>query len=90
MIGLVVFGTMLIVLFGGLRRARHLLASAHRRDLIPWVMGIQFGLVGYLLASLFLHGDYIRYFWLIVGFAASSSVLAEEQYRRATESKFIH
>jgi hypothetical protein len=40
-----------------------------------------------MLASIFLHSDYVRYFWLIIAFAAASSVMAEEQYRRMTERK---
>jgi O-antigen ligase len=89
-IGIAVFGTMLVVLFMGMWRAKQLLVSIGRHDLVPWVMGIRYGLIAYLLASLFLHADYIRYFWLTVAFAASSSVVAESLYRRATEDKFIH
>jgi O-antigen ligase len=86
-IGIFVFTMMMIVIFMGLRRAKNLLKISNRPDLIPWVTGIQYSLVAYMLASIFLHSDYVRYFWLIIAFAAASSVMAEEQYRRMTERK---
>jgi O-antigen ligase len=88
-LGIVVFLIMLAVLFINLQRAKHLLIEMRRSSLNTWVNGIQYGFVAYLLASFFLHGDYIRYFWLIVGFVSASSVMAEEMYRNHTEAKTL-
>ncbi len=40
------------------------------------VISLMFGFVGYLITSLFLHGDYIRYFWLLVAIAVAAKHIA--------------
>lgn len=86
-IGVTVFGAILLVLYTGLHRAKKFFVHIQRYDLIPWVSGVKYGLTGYLLASLFLHADYIRYLWLIIAFAAATTVLASEKYRRFSQSQ---
>ncbi len=86
-LGVISFSAMLVALFVGMRRARRMLLTIHRADLIGWVNGIQYGLMGYLVASLFLHSDYVRYFWLIVGLSASCLVMAQAQKARVSNSK---
>lgn len=80
--GLLSFSAMLAALFAGMRRARRMLRSINRDDLVGWVLGLQYGLIGFLLASIFLHSDYIRYFWLLVGLCASCIVVAQTQKAR--------
>jgi hypothetical protein len=53
-----------------------------RTDLIPWVSALQLGLVSYLLTSIFLHGDYSRYLWLLIAFAAACTVMTEALVRQ--------
>ncbi|MFC1959482.1 O-antigen ligase family protein [Chloroflexota bacterium] len=77
-LGILTFITMLIVVFVGTRRAKKLVASINRADLHPWISAVQYSLTGYLLTSIFLHGDYTRYLWLIIALAVSCSVLAEQ------------
>lgn len=81
-VGLVVFGAMIAALFLGMHYAKRTLRTLGRVDLVGWVNGIQFGLIGYLSASLFLHADYIRYFWLIAGLAASCHIVSQTQKER--------
>jgi len=40
------------------------------------VTGLQYGFTSYLITSIFLHGDYIRYFWFMLAAALSSEVVA--------------
>lgn len=89
-IGLSIFLLMLFVVFRGGFEAKRLLRQAERQDLIPRVTGIQLGLAGYLVASIFLHGDYERYFWLIIGFNLASLVMATKQlelYKKRMEQR---
>jgi putative inorganic carbon (HCO3(-)) transporter len=88
-VGITVFSIMQITLFVSVQRAKKRLGSSQRSDLIPWVNGIQYGLIAYLLASLFLHADYIRYFWLIVGLTASCSVIANSQDTPSSEEETV-
>lgn len=80
-VGIIAFGWMLIILFMGSQQAKVMMRQIKREDLVSWISGIQLGLVGYLLASIFLHGDYSRYFWMAVAFVASTTVMAEAQVR---------
>jgi hypothetical protein len=38
--------------------------------------GVQLALIGYLVSSLFLHGHFPRYLWLLFGFCAALYRLA--------------
>lgn len=91
-VGVVAFSTLLAALFLGMHNAKRTLRTLQRADLAGWVNGIQFGLIGYLTASLFLHADFIRYFWLIVGLSASchvvSQTLKERHVRQQIASDF--
>ena len=62
----------------GLRRARKKLEVINanpewRRGLIA----IQMSLIAFLMGSIFLHGAYIRYLWLLVALSAVGIHLAE-------------
>lgn len=69
--GLIVFGTALATCFLYLRRAR----LAFRRDgdaaSAALATGVQLALIGYLVSSLFLHGHFPRYLWLLFGLCAA-------------------
>lgn len=55
------------------RRAFH---EAGDRPMAARTTAVALGLVGYLASSLFLHGAFQRYLWLLVGLAAALHVLA--------------
>jgi O-antigen ligase len=88
-IGLGIYILMLIVLFTGLARARRQLRSIERTDLIPWVSAVQYSVASYLFTSLFLHDDYSRYLWMIVGLAAATTAMTESLVKQhnLSESK---
>lgn len=81
-VGLIVFAAMVGVVFRQLFEAKRLLRIVGDEHLIPGVSGIQFGLIGYLICSIFLHLNYERYFWLIVALALGCSVMAQEKFRQ--------
>jgi len=70
--GLAPFVLALAVCFEYLWRARRSWLAEGDESSAGLATGCAIGLGGYLLAGLFLHGDFIRYWWLAVGFAAAS------------------
>ncbi len=81
-IGLFAFSLMYLLIFRSLWIARKQLIQIGRRDLVPWITGLAFGLLGYLLTSIFLHDDYVRYLRLMMGLALSASALSEALVRQ--------
>lgn len=71
LVGLVVFALALAVCFVYLWRARNALRAAADLSSAGLATGCSIALGGYFLTSLFLHGDFIRYWWLMVGFAGA-------------------
>jgi putative inorganic carbon (HCO3(-)) transporter len=68
----VLFGTLLL----GLARVRDKMRKQNRfRDWIPWLASIQISITAYLVSSLFLHGDYIRYLWILVALGTAALYL---------------
>jgi len=66
--GIITFTGMLLTLLIGLPRARKRSKSSHRNSLREQrnLTAVLMSLIAFLLASVFLHGAYIRYLWLIV------------------------
>jgi O-antigen ligase len=92
MVGIVAFVIMMFAILKGLQNAKRNVNAIARQDLLPWISGIQYGLVAYLISSIFLHGSNIRYFWLIISFALATSVMVEQlmvdhQRRRREQSQ---
>jgi O-antigen ligase len=88
-VGEAAFATVLATVFLTLRQAKKLLFSVHRDDLAAWVTGVQFGVLSFLLTSIFLHGAYSRYMWLIISVAAGANIMAKkvvDQHRRQPTS----
>ncbi|MDO8752699.1 MAG: O-antigen ligase family protein, partial [Anaerolineales bacterium] len=44
----------------------------------PWISAIQLTIIGYLISSIFLHGEYLRFFWIFTALALSAIQLTEE------------
>lgn len=66
------------------------LIAIGRADLIPWVRAVQLGFLSYLMTSVFLHDDWVRFFRLGLAIMASSAVVAnsvivEHQNRKQLE-----
>jgi O-antigen ligase len=69
LIGVVVFGGIVVGAFGSTRRARSALVDAGADHTAQLVEGVRNALVGYLVASLFLHAAYPQMLWLLLAFA---------------------
>lgn len=72
--GIIAFGAVLIAAFGSLGRVRAG-PSSGVHDLRGLARAFQIALAGYLVSSLFLHGDFERYLWLLLGMAGAMDLL---------------
>ncbi len=86
LVGLLTFGILLWVMFQGLQRANQIFASLHEKDYQGMVNSFTVGMFGYLVASLFLHGAYPRFFWLLFGIALALPQIA--QYEKEVRVEF--
>jgi len=71
--GFIAFAGAIGSLFIALGKAR-LAAAADLRlhDWLPWLNAMQVSLIAYLVAATFLHGAYIRYFWILVALTVTA------------------
>ncbi|MEA2149728.1 MAG: hypothetical protein QOD69_1558 [Solirubrobacteraceae bacterium] len=74
--GLALFAAVIGLTLGGLRGARRRWLAAGRPELADGATALLVGLIGYLVAGLFLSLAYDRYFWLIVGLAGAAAVIS--------------
>ena len=75
-VGLLLFAGAVVVCVTNLWRSRSALLTANAGSSAGLVTGCVIALAGYLLTSVFLHGHFIRYWWLLIGFAAAAQKLA--------------
>ncbi|HEU5319991.1 MAG TPA: O-antigen ligase family protein, partial [Methylomirabilota bacterium] len=61
-----VFALLLLTVFGCLTRAARLRGSAPADEVAGWAEGLRSGLVGYLVAGLFISAQYEKILWLVV------------------------
>lgn len=76
LVGLVLFVSILAVTLWRARSAIRLFVKAGDRQSASMVTSLALGLVGYLTSSLFLHGHYIRYLWLLVALIVAANHVA--------------
>lgn len=80
-VGLAVFCAAAVAAFVGLRRARATLLAQGDFTSADLARAFEIALVGYLVSSVFLHGHFQRYLWLLFGFAAAVRLMAREETR---------
>ena len=71
--GLIAFIGLFMSLIAGLYKTRR---QSKRfdppADWSTWLVSLQIGVIAYLTTSIFLHGDFIRYLWLLVALGATA------------------
>lgn len=87
LLGLVTFGGAIAIALAALFRARRTLLARGEHANAALVTAIAFGIIGYLVASLFLHAGYPRYLWLFLGLASAAIGLTEEERRRSASPR---
>lgn len=77
MVGLVSFLALLLTAFLTLHDP--VFQRPENRDLRPYARAFVLGLAGYLVAALFLHGQFQRPFWLVLGLTAALHTIARRR-----------
>lgn len=79
LVGLGAFGVTVLVVLGVLARARRRFLDVGDEGLADLSAALALGVVGYLASSLFLHGHFLRYLWLLFGLAVACDLLARRR-----------
>jgi putative inorganic carbon (HCO3(-)) transporter len=77
--GLAVFAAVVAISLAGFRSAFRELSASGERELAGLAKAFEIALIGYLVSSLFLHGHFQRYLWLLFAFSAAFARLAAPQ-----------
>lgn len=67
--GVFLFGLIFYLTFRGLLRSETLLLKGNETRLADIPVAVLASLAGYMASALFLHGAYIRYYWVLIGIA---------------------
>ena len=87
LLGLVAFGLLLGGLFHGLKNAGQNFAKADLADGTHIVNALRVSILAYLVGSMFLHGAYPRFFWLLVGVAFGAARVADLEVAGSAETE---
>lgn len=85
-LGLITFGTMVLLVFGHLRRAELAYFSAGHELHAALASALAIALLGFLVSSLFLHGHFQRYLWVLLGLSAALAAAAPVVNEARSES----
>lgn len=77
LVGIGAFALMIGAIFTAVRRSYNKLNTIGREDLKPWIKGLAFGTIGYLLTSIFLHDAYSHYLRISLALTLSSTVIVD-------------
>ncbi len=60
---------------------KRIVLLAQGQSLLPWISSLQIAITGYLVSATFLHGAYIRYFWILIALSMTLVQLVDENFR---------
>jgi len=78
-----IVGSLLVALSKTVKSIEHL---PQYQTWYPWINALQVAILGYLVAAFFLHGAYIRYFWILVSLSMTAIQLTDEMQKKAKQS----
>ena len=92
MVGLFAFAIMIVVTFATIKSARDRFRRAEMFDYANMVTGFGVALIGYLVAAIFIHAAFPRFFYLLIGIglaldALAKNEIAEQQVRSSFLAK---
>lgn len=89
-VGIISFLGFCAFLLIGLYRIRRTITPLLKfQNWVPWISAMQLSIIGYLITSAFLHGGFIRYFWVFVALALSAIQLTEEMIIKPDHSQSL-
>jgi hypothetical protein len=74
-----------VAAFAALRRAQFAFRARGETAAAGLAVAFQIALAGYLVSSLFLHGSFPRYLWMLFGFAVALDLLSRREPAVAAE-----
>lgn len=82
--GILTFAGLFTVLLVGLTQARrHVQRLNQDTDWATWLMSLQMAITSYLMSSIFLHGDFIRFLFFLVALGAAAIHLTDRLEKSA-------
>ena len=78
-LGLIVFGSVCVIIFQRLIGAENLLSAAGKRDDASLLWALRLSLIGYFICGIFLHAAFPRYMWLLLGLAMVMPQVAQNE-----------
>ncbi len=88
-IGLIAFMAIVILGYRSILKARKKLIEGGMLDYADMVTGFAVALTGYMIAAVFIHGAYARYFYLLIGIAFALPILVENIQVKAEKSDVL-
>ena len=85
-LGLISFSAIVSFTYWSLWRAEKSYSRLGRKDFADLTVALSSGLTAYLIAALFLHDAYVRYFWVLIGVAWAAASIAEQAHHSARQS----
>jgi putative inorganic carbon (hco3(-)) transporter len=85
LVGLGAFGLIVWFMFSRLHRAYHDLIKIGKAEYSSMVFALAVGTIGYLVAALFLHSSYPRFFWLLFAIGVATFQLARNEVKAKAE-----
>ncbi|HEX8683208.1 MAG TPA: O-antigen ligase family protein [Ardenticatenaceae bacterium] len=79
LLGVITFGLLMWGMFHRIWTARQLFFQANLKDDGSMVVALGVGIVGYLIAAIFLHGAFPRYLYLLFGIAMATPQIARHE-----------
>jgi O-antigen ligase len=92
-IGLMAFSSIFLALFVGMARARRLARKWLLHDYPGWplwMMAVQMSIIAYLLAGIFLHGDFLRTLWFLVALGVSAIHITDNLTKQYTQQPALN
>ncbi|MCC6259656.1 MAG: O-antigen ligase family protein [Anaerolineales bacterium] len=82
------FGLVLALMAGLARAARTVHLMPRHISLLPWINSLRVSIIAYMIAAVFLHNAYIRYFWILVALGITLIQLVDELQSGTGLSRF--
>lgn len=77
------FGLFTVLLMGFIRTRRQVQRLHKNTDWPTWLMSLQMAITSYLVSSIFLHGDFIRFLFFLVALGAAAIHLTDQMEKSA-------
>jgi len=86
LVGLSVFALLIGTMFAGIGRARRQFLNVGEPSLASLVVAFRIGIIGYLIASIFLQLSYPRFFWVLIGIGFAIPNVAQNMIDKQREA----